>query len=225
MKIIVLDSSSIITLAMNNLLYLLQRMKKFNVRFVITEDVKRETIERPLQIKKYELEALVIRQLVSGGIIEMPEDLGINSAETKNMKNKFMEIANSTFKADDEWMKIISDGEASCFALARLMLEKGMNVAIMIDERTARMLSEKPENLQRLFGNKLHRQIYAEKSNFSYFSGFKIIRSSELCYIAYKKGLVGVADGNQLVDALLYAVKFKGCAISGREIEQIKRLN
>ena len=38
-----------------------------------------------------------------------------------------------------------------------------------------------------------------------------------------QKGLVNLSDGNVL-DALLYAVKFKGCSISDDEIREIKKL-
>lgn len=224
MKIVIINSSSIISLAMNSLLYLLQRMKKSNVRFIISEDVMREVVKRPLQIKRYELEALSIQQIIKEQVLEMPETLGIGDGEVMAEKNRFMEIANHTFKAQDEWMRIISDGEASCLALSKIALNRKINSAMMVDERTTRMLCEKPENLKRLLESKLHTKVYADERNYSFFSGFRIIRSSELCYIAYKKGLVGIADGRQLIDALLYAVKFKGCAISGREIEAIKKI-
>jgi hypothetical protein len=61
------------------------------------------------------------------------------------------------------------------------------------------------------------------KKEFEFFRQFKIIRSIELAYIAYKKGLVKFGDG-KLLDALLYSLKFKGCAVSSEEIEEIKKL-
>ena len=39
----------------------------------------------------------------------------------------------------------------------------------------------------------------------------------------YKKKIVEFGN-HVLLDALLYAVKFKGCAISGDEIKEIKNL-
>ena len=42
-------------------------------------------------------------------------------------------------------------------------------------------------------------------------------------YVAYKKGLIKIQDP-QLLDALLYAMKFKGAAISGDEIKEILRI-
>jgi predicted nucleic acid-binding protein len=222
-KILIFDSSSIISLALNNLLYLLSNLrKKYNVRFVITQDVKQEIIDKPLRIRRYELEALMIRELLNNDVLRLHS---IDNKKIVRETTKIMKIANRTFRADNRFMKIISRGEASCFALSRMLRNKGMKSILVIDERTARMLAEKPENLHSLLEKKLHREIKPEIKNFSYFSGFKIIRSAELCYIAYKQGLVGIKDGKQLIDALLYAVKYKGCAISNQEIEEVKRLS
>ena len=41
--------------------------------------------------------------------------------------------------------------------------------------------------------------------------------------MAYKKGLIEIKDP-KILEALLYAMKSKGCAVSYEEIEQIKRL-
>lgn len=52
MKALIFDSSSIITLALNDLLYILEPLKaKFKGEFYITEDVKREVIDRPFREK------------------------------------------------------------------------------------------------------------------------------------------------------------------------------
>ena len=119
---------------------------------------------------------------------------------------------------------LISSGEASCLALGKLLDGKRINNIIAIDERTMRMLVEKPENLQKLLQRKLHTKVIIKKKNFSAFKGFKIIRSAELVYIAYKKGLVKLKNGQTVLDALLWAVKFKGCSISNDEIAEIKKI-
>lgn len=224
-KILIFDSSSIITLALNNLLYLLKNLKrKYPVRFIITEDVKQEIIDKPLRIKRYELEALMIQELLKEEVLESSKSINIDTRKIATKTAEVIRIANKTFRAGNRFMNIISAGEASCFALAKQLQDKGIEAVLVIDERTARMLSEKPENLHRLLQKKLHTSIKVERSNFSFFAGFKIIRSSELCWVAYKHGLVGIADGKQLVDALLYATKYKGCAISRHEIEEVKKL-
>ena len=87
-----------------------------------------------------------------------------------------------------------------------------------------RMLVEKPENLKKLLQRKLHTIVTIKKENFAPFKGFKIIRSAELVYVAYKKGLVKLKNGKTVLDALLWAVKLNGCSISGEEINEIKRI-
>ena len=58
---------------------------------------------------------------------------------------------------------------------------------------------------------------------FERYKKFKVIRSTELIYVAYKKGLVKL-KGKLVLDALLWALKFKGCSISGDEIREIKKI-
>ena len=70
----------------------------------------------------------------------------------------------------------------------------------------------------------MHTNISLVKQNFAYFKNFQVIRSAELIYVAWKKDLVELKDGIFLLDALLYAVKSKGCAISSDEIEEIKKI-
>jgi hypothetical protein len=72
---------------------------------------------------------------------------------------------------------------------------------------------------------KLHTPLDAQLSLLDELKGFKFIRSAELLFVAHKKGLVHVKDGKDLLDALLYGVKFKGCAISSTEIEDMKKLS
>ena len=59
MKCLVFDSGPIISLTTNNLLWILEPLKnKFKGRFVITEGVRKELIDKPLTTKKFKFEAL-----------------------------------------------------------------------------------------------------------------------------------------------------------------------
>ena len=42
-------------------------------------------------------------------------------------------------------------------------------------------------------------------------------------YILYKRGIIKLKNHN-ILDALLYAVKFKGCSISDEEISEMEKL-
>ena len=86
------------------------------------------------------------------------------------------------------------------------------------------MLTEAPENLERLMEKKLHTGIKVNMENLGFLKNFKFIRSSELLYVAYKKNLFEIKKDKTLLEALLYGVKFKGAAISSGEIDEIKRL-
>ena len=223
-KVLIFDSSSLISLSLNGLLEELKKLKEiFNGEFIITKEVKQEVVDEPMKIKKYELEALKIRNLIDEGYLNMPDKLGIQDKEITSLTIKLMDIANTMFIGKDNKIQLIQQGETSCLALSKLMNEKKIKNVLVIDERTIRMLVEKPENLKELLENKLHTKIKLKESNFKSFKEFKIIRSAELMYLAYKKNLVRW-KGKIVLDALLYALKFKGCAISFDEIEEIKRL-
>jgi hypothetical protein len=88
------------------------------------------------------------------------------------------------------------------------------------------MLCESPENLKELLEKKLHSSVVSKNSkneNYNYFSKFKIIRSTELVYLAHKKRLIELKD-KRAYEAMLYALKFHGCSISMEEIEEMKLL-
>ena len=223
-KIIIFDSGTLISFVMNGLLPELKKLRKiFDGKFIITNEVKKEIIDKPITIKRFELEALKLKQLLDEKILEMPVSVRIGNKEISKKTDEIMEIANNTFIGKGDSIKLIDSGEASCLVVSRLLNEKGIRNIIAIDERTTRMLVEKPENLENLLRKKLHTQITSKKENFKFFKGFKFIRSAELIYIAYKKGLVKLRNG-PVLDALLWAVKYKGCAISGDEIKEIESL-
>lgn len=223
MKILIFDTSSLITLSMNCLTSILSELKKsFNGKFIITQDVKYEAIEKPLTIKKFELGALRIKSLLDEKILEMPESIGISQNKIKEKSLEILRKTNNTFSARNEFMHIIDRGEASCIALSLLCQEKKIENFLAVDERTTRMLSENPENLRKIFESKLHTKVQL-KGDFFYLKNLKFIRSSELAYIAYKKGLINL-KGDNVLDALLYGTKYKGCAISRQEIEEAKRI-
>jgi hypothetical protein len=224
-KAIIFDAGALISLSMNGLLDELQRLKGvFKGDFLITEQVKYEVIDKPINIKCFELEALKVQQLLEDGTLKMAASLGIDNSLISSKTEEIMKIANGIFMNARNNVNIMQLGEGSCLALSKILFEKGVENVIAIDERTTRMLVEKPENLKDLLERKLHTNIVLLKKDFSYFKNFKIIRSAELIYVAWKKDLIDVKKGNVL-DALLYALKFKGCSISDEEISEIKKLN
>ena len=118
-------------------------------------------------------------------------------------------------------IEIIHSGEAACLAFSRLC--KADNL-IVIDERTTRIMIESPKALERMMEGKLHRALDLNQQAISELGNIKFIRSAELLYIAYKKGVIPLKKDKNLLDALLYALKYKGTAISQQEIEDLKEL-
>lgn len=223
-KAIIFDAGTIINFAMNGLLEEFRELKKiFSGKFLITREVKEEIIDKPFKIKRFKLEALKIKELISEGILEMPSGFGLDETKISKMTKGITNLANNTFFGHGSAIHVIDLGEASCLALSTTLQEKGIKNVIAVDERTIRILGEKPENLLALLQKKLHTEIEGKKENFKSFKDFKFIRSTELIYIAYKKGIVKLKN-HGVLDALLYALKLNGCSISDDEISEIERL-
>jgi len=223
MKYLIFDAGPIISLTMNSMLRAIEKLKEnFEGAFVITPQVKKEIIDRPLKIKKYKLEALQVQDLIDRGVLTLSNKLVSNSKLEKEMK-RILKASNGVLRTTNSGEKItlLHNGEASCMAFVNLL--KGEHL-IVVDERTTRLLVEAPKNLERLMEKKLHRPMDLVESLTQEFSKYKIIRSAELLFVAYKKGLIPMKKDKQLLDALLYGVKFKGTAISSREIEEMKRM-
>jgi len=239
-KAIIFDASTLISLAMNGLLSTLEELKKvFNGSFLITPDVKKEVIDKPLTITRFKLEALRVKHLLDKGVLELSNEKGI-----QKRTQDILDMANSSFEGKGKDIKLVSAGEISCLALSEILSKKKILNVVAIDERTTRMFVESPDKLKDFLERKMHIKITSgtappgvppkgtrtssrpqntslRGNNFEIFKNFKIIRSAELVYIAHKKKLVKIGNG-QLLDALLWAVKFKGCSISNEEIKEIK---
>lgn len=223
-KAIVFDSGALISFSMNGVTNIIKNLKKvFDGKFLITSDVRKEVVDTPIKIKRFELEALKIKQLLDQGILELPSSLGIKDSEIKIKTEEFLNVANSTFNGGGKDIHIMDKGEASCLALSEILNKKGVKNVIAIDERTTRVLAEKPENLKNFLERKLHVKLKVSEKNFDVFKNFKVIRSPELIYIAYKKSLIKLKGENAL-DSLLYAMKYKGASISKEEVEEIKKI-
>jgi len=210
---------------MNGLLYLLPKLKKeFGGEFLITKEVKEEIIERPLKIPRFKLGAIRLNRLFKKEIIKHADISKQEVEELRKIRNNFMQTANNSFFTKKRSLHLIDKGESAALALSTIMKRKSKeDVPLVIDERTTRMLCESPENLKKLFEKKLHTQVKSNKNNYKIFQDFKIIRSTELAYLAYKKGLVELKDPKAL-EAMIYGLKFKGCSISEKEVNDLSRM-
>jgi hypothetical protein len=225
MKSLIFDSGPIISLAMNNLLWLLEPLKRnFVGKFYVTPAVKHELVDRPLQIKRFGLEALQISRVMNKHVIELL------ATDVSKRTKKLLEIANKCYKSKSQYIRIVQDAEIEVLATA---CELGECDAV-IDERTVRLLVENPEDLRKLLEVRLHRRITMDKRKVREFQSevcqVNIIRSSELVAVAFKLDLFSeltpnTKSGKEIVlDAALWGVKSQGCGISKMEIQEIKKI-
>ncbi|MFA5060962.1 MAG: hypothetical protein WC494_01430 [Candidatus Pacearchaeota archaeon] len=223
MKYLIFDAGPIISLTMNGVLGVLEKLREnFDGEFILTSSVKKEVIDRPLKIKKYALEAIQVQTLLDKKIFRMAEEIIDRQALEKETK-RILKISSGILRVSHtgEKINLIQEGEASCIAFSLLC---GQENIIVIDERTTRLLTEAPQNLESIMEKKLHIPLTTEPSLTKQFKNLKFIRSSEILFIAYKKNLLPFKKDRQTLDALLYGVKTKGTAISSLEIEEMKKM-
>lgn len=222
-KALFFDTGPIITLVMSRLVWILPELKKkFGGKFYITPAVKRELVTRPMDIKRFEFEALQALKLIKDGVLEVYEDVPLKEVE------RLHTIANSSFKIDGKNMEIIQSGEIESVVCA---LKAGAEAMVM-DERTMRLFIENNTEMKALLERRFQKPITVEKDNMNSFSkelgSIKIIRSIELVGVAYKMKLLDSylpeqKNGREiLLEAVLWAAKFNGAAVTEHEVEEMK---
>ena len=222
-KSIFFDAGPIITLVMSRLIWILPKLKeKFGGKFYITPGVKRELIERPLGIKRFEFEALQVMKLIRDGTLEVYDKV------PKSRVEQLQNLANSSFKIGSRNMDIIQTGEMEAVTCA---LQTNAS-AVVMDERTFRLFIENNRNMEKLLEIRFKKNVIADKAKMDDFSkqlkDVKIIRSIELVAVAYKMGLLNDYLPDQkggkgtLVDSILWAAKYNGSAVTTKEIEDMK---
>jgi hypothetical protein len=222
MRSIVFDTGPLISLAMNNLLWLVKPLKeKFGGEFYITEAVKRECVDRPLTSRKYKFEALQILKLLEDGIIKVYTD-----RQLKDETLDLLELSNSLFKAKRNYIRNVQYAEIETIVAAKQVSAS----AIVIDEFITRTLVEKPLAVKDRMEFKLHMKVDIDKGNIAKFkanvAGLKVIRSFEITVISYELGLfkdyyLKLPDSKKmLLDGVLWAIKLNGCSVSEQEINE-----
>ncbi len=230
MRSLVFDAGPVISLTMNNLLWLLDPLKKrFGGQFLVPEPVKQELVDRPLNIKRFEFEALQVMGEIDCGVLSV-----VNDSEVKSRSEHLLALANSCFSARGNNICIVHSGEMSTLASALVF---GSD-AVAIDERTTRELVEKPEHIAKHMQDKLHTKVSIDYDSLSKLSKeikpIKILRSVELVAVAFELGLIDryiekckrptPEMRKLLLDGVLWGVKLDGCAVSEKEIRQIMKM-
>ncbi|MEK6967430.1 MAG: hypothetical protein AABX51_02250 [Nanoarchaeota archaeon] len=229
-KILVFDTGPIISLGLNNLMWMLKPLKeKFGGEFYITHYVKEELVDIPLKSKKFKLEAFQVEECINAGILKE-----VHEQQLLPTTRKLMDIANNIFVANNQSMTVVQFGEISTLALACHMHAQ----AVVVDERATRELMENPEGFTRRLSRRFGVPVTINKDRLMQWRrelcDLKVIRSVELATVAFEMGLLDrylvrsipnlVHPKRELLDAVLWGMKLNGCAVSEEEIRRIMKL-
>ena len=224
MKSLVFDSGPLISLTSNNLLWLLEPLKKqFKGSFILPESVKSELVDEHIQTKKFKFEALQVQEYINKGILQVYED-----KYTKDNTLELLKVANNCFTVQDKKMNLVHYAEIAALATALQLNSE----AVVMDERVTREFVEHPLHLAKLTEKKIHANLKTDKVCLSQFKnivqGVDIIRSTELAAIAFEKGLLKRYTSPNLknsqktvLESILWGLKLDGAAINERGIRAI----
>jgi hypothetical protein len=224
MKSIFFDTGPIISLVMSRLVWILPKLKEqYGGTFYITPAVKLELVDRPLTVKRFQFEALQVAKLIKDGVLTVYTE--VPQKKVKELQT----LANSAFSIKNKKMDIIQEGELQAVVTA-LQVKAD---AVVIDERTLRLYIENYPEMEKLLERRSRKDVVADIKLMKQFSdmleGIKIIRSIELVGAAFKMGLLDSYIPEQkggkklLLNSILWATKYNGCAVTEYEIEEVKK--
>ena len=224
MNDLIFDTSAIISIATNNLLDVLEQLKKkFKGDFLISDAVKMEILDNPIKSRKYKLEAIMISNLIQNNIFKIYRNINIEN-KTMNLLN----LCNNIFLAGNKPIKILDKAEVEALVLTQLL--QGVYI---VDERNIRLMVEDYRKLAILLERKLDTKITINNQNIRLFKSeikdITIVRSAELMTIAFEKGLFNeyenkYSNKREILDGILWGLRLRGCAISTEEIEEVIKI-
>ncbi len=220
---LVFDSGPIISLTMNHLMWVLEPLKKIiKGRFLISETVKTELIDRPLETRKFKFEALHTNRYINKKTLTIVPKSGYEA-----LTIELMELCNTTFKTKAMPLHIVHEGEMETVAIALQQKSK----YVVVDERTTRLFIESPHTIREILQSKLRKDVIVDETKLKkikkIFSRLSALRSVEIATYAYEAGLLDRYLPDRpyhritLLDAVLWGLKLNGCAVSENEILDI----
>ena len=223
MKSLIFDSGPLISLTMNNLLWLVKPLRKhFRGEFLIPESVKSELVDKPLKTRKFKFEAIQVQEYISDKTLKVVPDRNHRKDATS-----LLALANSCFTSREKPLSIVHYAEIACLVAA----SKGSASALVMDERITREFVENPQRLLALMQKKLHATVRMNKPAVREFTertaDVRIIRSAELATVAFEKGLLNRytppagTGAKTVLESVLWGLKLDGCAINESGIRAI----
>lgn len=213
---IIFDSSTLISLGSCCLYNTLIQMKELNpdIHFIIPRGVVDEVIKIGDRVIKFAWNASRIQRLVNNQVLEIIE------IKDKSLYDDLENNINSIIKSDYGNIELLQKGE-----LEGIILAKEQNADFLaIDEIITRIFIENPNELKTITEKRYKSRIYVDYNKLNQYhekvAGLKIIRSVDLMAYAYEKGLFSEYSHQNILKALLYSLKYNGCATTFEEIEK-----
>ncbi len=216
------DSSTLIALAETCTLPALYHLKQSaGARFLVPPAVGYETMQHPEHIKRFAFSAFKIEKVKDDGVLEMtePKNLGQRTRD-------IMQRANSVFSVNGQALKVLHAGEAECLAV---YLENKAK-AVLVDEKTTRLLIEDPlllrDSLQQEYHGRAKMNDSALDALKAATKGMVAVRSTEILAMAYEDGFFKGYGKNEVeaFHASLYALRNAGCSITTKELLEYQQI-
>ena len=221
MTTVICDASSIISLSETCNIDALQFLKdKADTAFIIPPAVQKELVESPLHIKHYWFSALRMRRLINAGTLRT-----VSPPNLRKETRKLESLANNAFKIGGRPLKLLQQGELECLALATSVNAD----ALLVDEKTTRLLVENPGLLLESIRGEQRSQVSVNQKHLRAFrknAYYPVIRSTEIVAVAAEKGFYrdyGV-DEAEAARAAMHALRYAGCSIARRELDEYEQL-
>ena len=114
MRTIIFDTGSIISLTLNNLTWVLDPLKKqYGGKFLVCNEAKKELIDNPLRMKRYEFEAMQTASYFRSNVLEM-----VYNEEIRKKAELLLKLANNCYTIKGSPITIVQradmEGLAAC---------------------------------------------------------------------------------------------------------------
>ena len=220
---VVCDSSALISLADTcNIGALKHITKEAGIGFLVTPAVKMEIISRPLTIRKYAFSAVRLQKVLNDNVLSM-----ITSEQLHDKTQRVLELANGLIRVDKKPIELVQIGEAECVAI----FSSASAQALLIDEKTTRLLIENPyrlrETIEAEYG---HSEVSIDHDSLEEFAsitkGITCMRSCELLAYAYKKGFFDEYGDKkeEAFKAAIFSVREAGCGMTSAEMAEYEKM-
>ena len=125
MKYLIFDAGPLINFSMNGLLDSFEKLKQtFKGEFLITKEVKKEIIDHPKTVKRFELGAIRLEQLYNRGVFRLADINQEEVDELRRLRDNFLQKANSMFKTKKREVHLLDKGECAALALSTILKRK-----------------------------------------------------------------------------------------------------